>query len=376
MFGKKIHLFTLLGFSVGIDLTWILLALLVTWSLATGLFPYYFSGMSTATYWWMGIGGAIGLFVSIVFHEFCHSLVARRFGMPMKGITLFIFGGVAEMSEEPPSAKSEFLMAIAGPLSSVLLGGIMYGFAQGVRAAGGPEPLTAVLLYLALLNVILAGFNMIPAFPLDGGRVLRSILWRIKGNLRWATRIASAFGSGFGIFLIVLGALSFFGGNLVGGVWYFLIGWFIRNASQMSYKQVLIRNALGGDKIDRFMQRNPVTVPPGVSVDELVNDYFYRFHYKMFPVSNGEGLLGCVTPKQVKEMPRDQWREHHVAELAVPCSGENTISPDTDAMKALSTMNQTGNSRLLVVDNNRLVGIVTLKDMLKFLSLKIDLEQA
>jgi Zn-dependent protease/CBS domain-containing protein len=375
MFGKKIHLFTLLGFDVGIDLTWILLALLVTWSLATGLFPHYFPGMLKSTYWWMGVGGALGLFVSIVFHEFCHSIVARRFGLPMKGITLFIFGGVAEMSDEPPSPTSEFLMAIAGPISSALLGGALYGVGRLGRSVGAPEAVNAVFLYLAFLNVILAGFNMIPAFPLDGGRVLRSILWKVKGNLRWATRIASVLGSAFGLALIVLGAVSFFAGDLIGGIWYFLIGWFIRNASQMSYKQVLIRNALGGEEIGRFMQREPVTVPPGTSVEQLVNDYFYRFHYKMFPVANGEGLVGCVTPKQVREMPREQWSRHNVGELVVPCSKENTISPHADAMQALATMNQTGNTRLLVVDENHLVGIVTLKDMLKFLSLKIDLEE-
>ncbi len=374
MFGKKIHLFTLLGFDVSIDLTWILLALLVTWSLAKGVFPHYFGGLAQSTYWWMGAAGALGLFISIVFHEFCHSLVARQFGMPMKGITLFIFGGVAEMSDEPPSAKSEFLMAIAGPLSSVLLGGVLFGVGRLGQAAGVREPVNAVFLYLAFLNVILAGFNMIPAFPLDGGRVLRSILWRVKKDLRWATRIASAFGSAFGMVLIILGVLSFFTGNLIGGIWYFLIGWFIRNASQMSYKQVLIRNALGGEQVERFMQREPVTVPPGTSIEGLVNDYFYRFHYKMFPVANGEGLVGCVTPKQVREMPREQWSQHHVDELTVPCSKQNTISPHADAMQALSTMNQTGNSRLLVVEENHLVGIVTLKDMLKFLSLKIDLE--
>ncbi len=374
MFGKKIHLFTLLGFDVSIDLTWILLALLVTWSLAKGVFPHYFGGLAQSTYWWMGAAGALGLFISIVFHEFCHSLVARQFGMPMKGITLFIFGGVAEMSDEPPSAKSEFLMAIAGPLSSVLLGGVLFGVGRLGQAAGVREPVNAVFLYLAFLNVILAGFNMIPAFPLDGGRVLRSILWRVKKDLRWATRIASAFGSAFGMVLIILGVVSFFTGNLIGGIWYFLIGWFIRNASQMSYKQVLIRNALGGEQVERFMQREPVTVPPGTSIEGLVNDYFYRFHYKMFPVANGEGLVGCVTPKQVREMPREQWSQHHVDELTVPCSKQNTISPHADAMQALSTMNQTGNSRLLVVEENHLVGIVTLKDMLKFLSLKIDLE--
>jgi len=375
MFGKKTHLFTLLGFDVGIDLSWILLALLLTWSLAKGLFPHYFPGMPESTYWWMGVGGALGLFVSIVFHEFCHSIVAKRFGLPMKGITLFIFGGVAEMSDEPPSATAEFLMAIAGPISSVLLGGALYGVGRLGRSVGTPESINAVFLYLAFLNVILAGFNMIPAFPLDGGRVLRSILWKVKGNLRWATRIASVFGSGFGMLLIVLGVLSFFTGSLIGGIWYFLIGWFIRNASQVSYRQVLIRNALGGEEIGRFMQREPVTVSPGASIEQLVNDYFYRFHYKMFPVANGEGLVGCVTPKQVREMPREQWSQRRVGEVVVPCSKENTISPHADAMQALATMNQTGNSRLLVVDENHLVGIVTLKDMLKFLSLKIDLEE-
>lgn len=374
MFGKKIHLFNLLGFDVGIDLTWILLALLVTWSLAKGLFPHYFPDMAESTYWWMGVGGALGLFVSIVFHEFCHSIVAKRFGMPMKGITLFIFGGVAEMSDEPPSAKSEFFMAIAGPLSSLLLGGVLFGVGRLGQAAGVPEAVNAVFLYLAFLNVIVAGFNMIPAFPLDGGRVLRSILWRIKGNLRWATRVASAFGSAFGMALIVLGILSFFTGNLIGGIWYFLIGWFIRNASQMSYKQVLIRNALGGEEVERFMQHEPVTVTPGTSIESLVNDYFYRLHYKMFPVANGEGLVGCVTAKQVREMPREQWSQHKVDELVIPCSDQNTISSHADAMRALAKMNQTGNSRLLVVEENHLVGIVTLKDMLKFLSLKIDLE--
>jgi Zn-dependent protease/CBS domain-containing protein len=375
MFGKKIHLFSLFGFKVGLDFTWILLAVLVTWSLATGLFPHYFEGYSTSTYWWMGVAGAVGLFISIVFHEFCHSLVARRFGLPMKGITLFIFGGVAEMDEEPPSAEAEFFMAIAGPISSVILGGVFFGVSLLGRQAALPDPALAVLQYLALLNVILAGFNLIPAFPLDGGRVLRSALWKIKGNLRWATRIASAFGSAFGLFLIVLGIFSFIGGAFVGGAWYFLIGLFIRGASQMSYQQTLLRGALRGEKVSRFMKEDPVTIPSSLTVDELVNDYFYKYHYKMFPVSNGAGLSGCVTTKQIKDIPKDQWRSRTIAEIEEPCSPENTISPDTDAMKALSLMKRTDKSRVLVVKGDRLLGILTLKDMLKFLSLKMDLEE-
>jgi len=375
MFGKKIHLFSLFGFKVGVDLTWLILAVLIVWSLATGLFPAYFEDFSTATYWWMGVAGAIGLFASIVFHEFCHSLVARHYGMPMKGITLFLFGGVAEMNEEPNSPKSEFLMALMGPVSSVILGSAL----AGVVFAGGrlnwPKPVTGVLTYLVWLNFILAGFNMLPAFPLDGGRVLRSILWKIKGNLRWATRIASTLGSGLGLFFIVIGIMTFIMGGFIGGMWYFLIGMFIRWASQMSYKQLLMRRALGGEPIRRFVKEDPVTISPSASVEELVNEYFYKHHYKMFPVADNGDLKGCVDTKQVKELPRDQWSKHTVSDITTSCSEENTVTPDTDAMKVLSQMNKSGNSRFLVTEQGKLVGVVTLKDMLKFLSLKIDLEE-
>jgi Zn-dependent protease/predicted transcriptional regulator len=374
MFGKRIHLFKLFGFNVGIDITWFILAVFITWSLAKGLFPYYFKGFSNATYWWMGVAGALGLFFSIVFHEFCHSIVARRFGLPMKGITLFIFGGVAEMEAEPASPKAEFLMAVVGPLSSVLLGAGLYFVHRAGVYTQWYAPANGVVQYLAWLNFILAGFNLLPAFPLDGGRVLRSILWAVKGHLRWATRIASALGSAFGLFLIIFGVISFFGGNALGGVWYFLIGIFIHGASQTSYKQMLIRKALEGEQVNRFMKSDVVAVPASVSVQELVTNYFYKHHFKMFPVSNNGHVVGCVTTQQVKEIPRDTWERHTVGELAQPCSNENTISPQTDAMQALTIMNRTGNSRLIVMDADKLVGLITLKDMLKFLALKIDLE--
>jgi Zn-dependent protease/predicted transcriptional regulator len=375
MFERRIPLFNLFGFKVGIDITWFILAVLITWSLAKGLFPHYFEGFSNATYWWMGAAGALGLFVSIVFHEFCHSIVARSFGLPMKGITLFIFGGIAEMNEEPESPKSEFFMAVVGPVSSVVLGGIFYLTQRGGRLINWPEPINAVLLYLAWINVILAGFNLVPAFPLDGGRILRSILWATKKNLRWATRIASGFGSAFGIFLIVLGVMSFIAGNFIGGLWYFLIGMFIRSASQMSYQQLLIRKALSGEQVERFMKSDPVSVPPSTSIAELVDDYFYKYHYKMFPISENGKLEGCISIKEVKQMPKDEWAKHSVKEISTPCSDKNTISPDADAIKALSVMKNSDNSRLMVVEGDELAGIITLKDMLKFLSLKVDLEE-
>jgi len=322
----------------------------------------------------MGAAGALGLFISIIFHEFCHSLVARQFDLPIKGITLFIFGGVAEMDKEPENAKSEFFMAIVGPISSVVLAAIFFLFYMAGKAVNWPGPVNGVLMYLGWLNIILAGFNMVPAFPLDGGRVLRSILWYAKGDLRWATRISSGLGAAFGLFLMILGVISFIGGNFIGGLWYFLIGMFIKSASQMSYRQLLVKNALMGEPISRFMAAEVVTVPPSITVSDLVEDYFYKYHYKMFPVTEDGMLKGCVTTKQVKELSKEQWATTKVSDIVQLCSEGNTISPKADSINALSLMNSTGNSRLMVVEENKLLGVISLKDMLKFMALKLDLE--
>ena len=375
MFGKRIKLFKLLGFEVRIDWSWIIIALLITWSLSKGLFPAYYKNLSTQTYWWMGIIGALGLFLSIIAHEFSHSLVARKYGIPMKGITLFIFGGVAEMDEEPPSPKVEFMMAIAGPLSSILIALIFYGIHAIGKQGGLAEPINGVVGYLGWINAILAGFNLLPAFPLDGGRILRSILWGAKKNLRWATYISSRIGSGFGIFFIILGVIQVFRGNFVGGMWWFLIGMFLHGAAKASYQQLITRKALEGEPIRRFMKTDPVTVSPSISLERLVEDYIYKYHFKMFPVvEDSVKLLGCVTTKQVKEIPREDWGRKTVGEFAAQCSPENSIEPQADAMRALSIMNQTGNSRLMVLEKGRLVGIIALKDLLELLSLKVELE--
>jgi Zn-dependent protease len=374
MFGKRITLFKLLGFEVHIDPSWLIIVLLVIWSLTKGWFPSNYRDLAPATYLWMGLCGAAGLFFSIVFHELCHSLVARRFGLPMKGITLFVFGGVAEMSDEPSSAKAEFLMAIAGPLSSILLGLMLYV----VTALGGEvlsTPVIGVIDYLAVINLFLAVFNLLPAFPLDGGRVLRAALWQWKKNLRWATRIASRIGTGFGILLILVGIFYVVMGRIINGIWLFMIGMFLRNAAQMSYQQVLIRKALEGESVQHFMKKDPITAPSSISVKELVEDYIYNYHYKMYPVVEGGELIGCITTRQVKDIPRDQWTSRTVGNVAIRCSPENTIDPAADALKALSVMSRTGNSRLMVVDDGRLVGIITLKDIMGFISIKLELDE-
>jgi Zn-dependent protease/CBS domain-containing protein len=374
VFGKRIVLFELLGFKVQADFSWVFLALLVTWSLARALFPAMYPGLEPATYWWMGIAGMIGLFFSLVVHELSHSVVARRYGLAIKGITLFIFGGVAEMEEEPASAKTEFLMAIAGPIASFVLAAGFYGLALAGRAQGIAESATGVSEYLAAINALLATFNLLPAFPLDGGRVFRAALWHWKGDLRWATRLASRVGSGFGFGLIVLGFLNVLNGNFVGGMWWFLIGMFLRGAAQASYYQLETRRALEGEPVRRFMTTDPVTVPPGLSVRDLVEDYVYRYHHDLFPVADGRRLVGCVGVRQIKETPREDWDRLTVAGIMFRCSADNTVAADMDAVKALGLMRRTNNARLLVVEGDRLVGIVALKDLLAFLALKMDLE--
>ena len=376
MFGRRITLFKLFDFEIRIDLSWLIIAALITWSLAQGIFPLYHPGLSQLTYWWMGVVGAIGLFASIIFHELCHSIVARRYGLPMKGITLFIFGGVAEMNEEPSSPKVEFFMAIAGPLASIALGLVFLGITYVGRIYFWPISTVVICNYLSSINLLLAVFNLLPAFPLDGGRVFRSILWKWKGNLRWATKIASNVGSGFGLTLIIVGIYFIFSGSIVGGIWWALIGLFLRSASRMSYQSVLVRNALEGEQVRRFMKTNPVTITSDITVDHLVEDFIYRYHYKLYPILNDSRPLSCITTRDVKQIPREEWSKHTVSELAQPCTADNTISVDADAVKAISVMNKTGNSRLMVVDEQgKLSGIIALKDLLRFLSLKLDLEE-
>ncbi len=374
MFGKPVTLFQILGFKVQLDFSWVILALLISWSLASGYFPAYYLGLDRSTYWWMGVSGALGLFGSIIFHELAHSVVARRYGIPIKSITLFIFGGVAQMDEEPPSPKAEFLMAIAGPISSFILSGACYLASETGYRQGLPLPLVGIFGYLTLVNGLLGTFNLIPAFPLDGGRVLRAALWQWKKDLQGATRSASRVGSLFGLILMLSGVFQVITGNFMVGVWWFVMGLFLRSAATASYYQLVARATLGGEPLRRFMTPNPDTVPANLTLDALVEEHFYRSLHDLYPVMHDSRLIGCVTSKQIAGIPKDQWTRHTVRDIATPCSEENTVSADADALAALSIMNRTGNSRLMVMEGDRLVGIVALKDLLKLLALKLDLK--
>lgn len=372
MFGTRIELLRLFGIPIRLDLSWFVVAVLIAWSLATGVFPQLEPNLTARAYWGMGVAGAIGLFASILVHEFSHAWVARRHAIAIEGITLFIFGGVAEMGGEPPSPKAEFRMAAAGPLVSIAIGALL--LALGDLIPGAPPPIRGVLSYLGFINLVLAAFNLVPAFPLDGGRILRSALWQWKQDLRWATAVASRLGSGFSVLLMLLGVVRVLVGDFVGGMWSFLIGMFLRQAAQSAYQHVLVRRALEGEPVRRFMTSDPVTLPAGLTIGEAVERYFYRYHHKLFPVTDDARLLGCLSTRELKGLPRDEWGRRTVASLTVPCSTGNTITPDTDALLALALMRRSGEPRLLVVEDGRLLGVVTLKDLLEFFALKLELE--
>jgi len=369
------RLFSLSGFEVKLDLSWLLLALLITWSLGAGVFPEEYPDLPRRVYAWMGIACAIGVFFSIVFHEFSHSMVARQFGLPIKGITLFIFGGVAEMEEEPPNPRSEFLMAAAGPLASFLLAFLFAGMESLAVAKGWPVSFVGVFDKLALINFVVAIFNLVPAFPLDGGRMLRAALWKWKNDMRVATHISSRIGAAFGLALMLLGGFSFFQGNFIGGMWWFLIGLFLRGAATASYQQLLLKEVLREKPVKDFMRRNPVTVAPSVTVQDWIDDYVYQHHFKMFPVVDGSELLGCVSTNRIKKIPRAEWRDKTVGEIMDRVSDANSIPASTETTKLLSTMIRPDTaSRFMVVEDGQLVGMISLKDLQELIALKLEIE--
>jgi Zn-dependent protease/CBS domain-containing protein len=382
MFGTRWRLFRLLGIPISLDASWVIILALLTLSFASSLpaiFHEHFPGaahLAPYEYWTMGLVAALAFFGCILLHELGHAVVARARGMPIRGITLFLFGGVAELGDEPPSAGTEFLMAVAGPAVSVVLAIAFWLLAEFGYHGGWPDSVVLVLGYLGAINALVLVFNLVPAFPLDGGRVLRSILWGATGNLRRSTYWASLAGRGFAWLLIGLGILQFFTGNWLGGIWMGLIGMFLNSAAQSGYQQVLVRQALQGEPVRHFMNPQPIVVSPSLDLLHWVQDFVYRYHQRAFPVASNGRLEGVITTQALSPVPRGEWAEHTVGEVMAHDLSAATIAADADALEALSKMQRTGSSRLLVTDGEHLLGIVSLKDLLRFLDLKLELEGA
>ncbi|MDH5641059.1 MAG: site-2 protease family protein [Nitrospira sp.] len=375
MSAKPLVSFDLLGITVQLSISWVFLCLLVIGSLAKGYFPASYLGMAPSTYWWMGAAGALGLFGSLLFHELAHSFAAKRYGIQIKHITLFIFGGVAQLEKEPPSPKAEFFMALAGPLASFALSAACYLALKAGYAANLPLAVLGLLGYLAFVNSLVGGFNLIPAFPLDGGRALRAGLWHWKKDLRRATRPVCLAGVIVGFVLMMAGIFHVITGDFLVGAWWFILGLFLREAARTSYYELVSREKLAGRVIHHFMTANPETVSSVLSIEQLVEEHVYRSLHDIYPVLEDSRLIGYVGSKQIANIPRDEWSTLTVHDVTVPCSAENTVDINSAAPDVLSLMNSTGNSRLLVTDGGNLAGIITLRDLMKFLTLKLNFEE-
>jgi Zn-dependent protease len=380
MFSARWRVFKMLGIPIYLDASWLIIFFMLTVSLSN-VFPklvqQYFANEvvepQDSEYWLWGAGAALAFFFCILLHELGHAVVGRAQGIPIRGITLFMFGGVAELGEEPPSAWSEFWMAVAGPAVSLVLAiglGLLASLGYGIWR---PE-LVIALGYLATINGFLILFNLVPAFPLDGGRVLRSILWGVTGSLRRATWWAANIGTLFAWLFVGFGMLRFYRGDWIGGVWLGLIALFLMNAAKAGYTQTVLRELLQGSPVRKFMNPRPIVVPAHLNLQQWVEDYVYRFHRTSFPVAVDGRLEGMIDTDALGEVPRHEWRQHQVAELMDRDLRDMTISPDADALQALNRMRQIGSSRLLVMDGQQLMGILSVKDLMGFLDLKEQLE--
>lgn len=376
MFGKGIKLFRLFGFTVKADWSWLLIFALVTWSLAAGYLPWQFPDYAQSTYWILGVIGAVCIFGSIIFHELMHSMVARRYGMKISGITLFIFGGVAGMEEEPPNPKTEFRMAAAGPLSSIALGGLFLLVGWIARNEAWHEVLAGTITHVGYINLILAGFNLFPGFPLDGGRMLRAWLWSRKNNLKRATAVASEIGAGFGLALIIVGILNFFMGSLIGGLWWILIGLFLRSAAKGSYQQTLFKEMLKGQTVSKFMNDSPVTVTPSQNIQTMLEDYVYKYHHRFYPVTDNGAVKGCVEIDRIKDLSAEERARTNVSEITSEVTDDNTVRRDDEAIEAFRKMHKSKNHCLMVLGGGGdLVGVLSTKDLMGYLNMRMQMEQ-
>ncbi len=358
------------GIDIHIDSSWLLIFVLFTWSLAGNFFPRSNPGWPPILYWVVGAATSLFVFASVLVHELAHSLVAQRQGEKVSRITLFILGGVAQLTEEPKEPLQEFAMAFVGPLASFGLAGVFFLLSFVLWPLG--RPLQAAALYLAVINAGLGVFNLLPGFPLDGGRVLRSILWKATGSLKKATRIASAVGQGFAFLFIFFGILRILRGD-IGGLWPILIGWFLHNAAARSYEQVMVRTALQGLKAADLMNRDFETVPDGLPVQTLVDEYILKRKERVFLVTGEGGLRGIVCLEDVKATPRDLWPKTSVGEIMTPKEKLVAVGPDADGNRVLASLASRDVHQVPVLEGDRIAGIICRSDVLRVLQLRSDL---
>lgn len=355
------------GIEIEINISWLVIFALLTYMLATSYFPVNYPEWNETVNWILATVMALMFFSSVLLHELSHSLVSIRQGLIVKKITLFIFGGMAQIEKEVDDPVKELKIAIAGPAMSIVLAGIFFLFANVLAAAGAQAYFIVPFTYLATVNIILAIFNMVPAFPLDGGRVLRAIIWKVKGDMQQATKIASSLGSFFGYFLIFNGVFLALAGNLFNGLWFLFIGWFITQASQSSYQHVVMNDMFNKICVNKFMTENVVTVEYYVSLEQLVEDYFYKYKFSMFPVVRIGEIMGIVTLDDIKKVHKSIWDETTVGSIAQKIEEDLIVSPRDTVSIAMDKAFKNGVGRVLVMEDGRLLGIVSRTDILNYI---------
>jgi Zn-dependent protease/predicted transcriptional regulator len=376
------------GINIYLDASWLVIFFLVTWSLAAGLLPAWHPDWSLGLRWVVAVLAALLFFASILLHELSHSLVAKAHGLEVRRITLFLFGGAANIEREPHTPKVEFLMAVVGPITSILLGviflslstfslGAQDALADPIRALEDLGPVTTLLAWLGPVNIFLGVFNLLPGFPLDGGRILRAALWQGTGDLAKATRWAAGVGrlTGFGFMLIGIAMIfgvrvPIFGTGVLSGLWLVMIGWFLSDAARSSYQQTLIRDLLEDVPVFRLMRPNVPVVPPTLTVEQLVYEWIMGTDERAFPVMDGDRLLGMVCLEDIRKVPRQDWDRVTVAEIMTQSSQLDVVDTREDASQALERLTRHDVRQVPVLENGRLVGLLRRRDILKWLQVQ------
>ena len=364
--GSSLRLGRVAGIEIGVNWSWLVVFALIVWTLAASVFPDTTPGRSDRAYLAMAVVAAVLFFGSLILHELGHALVARREGMEIEGITLWLFGGVAKFRGMFPSAGAEFRIAIAGPLVSLTIG---VAFVLVAVIASLPDTVDAVVSYVGLVNLVLLVFNLLPALPLDGGRVLRSLLWQLKGDFVRATTTATTVARGFAYLFIALGLAEVIFLSSFAGVWLAFLGWFLLQAAGAEVRYLAVRQALGGLRVRDLMVRNPVTVAPDLHLGRFMDEVVWRHRYTTYPVAGGGRALGLLPFRAVAEVPRGEWDSRSVGDSMLPLERVPQLRPTDELVDALAILGDSDVGRGLVLEDGNLVGLLSITDFARALDL-------
>lgn len=368
----SVRLGRIIGIPITIHYTMWFVFLLIAWSLASSM-PLQYPGLSTATYWGIGIVSAVVLFASVLVHELAHSYIAKKNGLHIARITLFFFGGVSEMTQEPRDPSLEARMAAAGPFTSFLIALVLgFGWFLG-NLAHAPIAVVVILQYGAFINAILGVFNLLPAFPLDGGRVLRGVIWKRYNSFLRATKTATRVSEALSVLMIGAGLVFAVFGEFLNGIWLVFLGWFIRSGAETGLRQTIMEETLSGMKVESVMTREVLTVPPNITVQQLISDYFLVHPHGGYPVVSEGEILGVVTLQCARSVPKERREATTVKEAMIPCERSVMINRSMSALDAMNMMARENVGRVLVVEGNELVGIVTRGDLIRAIQTRQEL---